>query len=209
VNDSTGVNRQARHEGQQATDSGTGSPVRLDALAADVAIARPDDRATVFRARVCGSLDVAYRRAAVLLGNRFEAEDAVHDAAERAWWAWGSLRDEARFDAWFGRILVNVCRDRLRRRRRVAVIEVRDAAVDAVDRSAGPQLDRLADRARIVDALAGLSADERVAVVLRYEADLTVPEIARLTGAREGTIKSRLHHALRKLRIALDEGGER
>jgi RNA polymerase sigma-70 factor (ECF subfamily) len=91
----------------------------------------------------------------------------------------------------------------------VAVIEVHQPANEAVDRSAGPQLDRVADRARLVDVLGGLSADERVAIVLRFEADLTVPEIARLTGTREGTVKSRLHHALRKLRIALEAGGDR
>jgi RNA polymerase sigma-70 factor (ECF subfamily) len=67
-------------------------------------------------------------------------------------------------------------------------------------------LDRVAERARMADALATLSADERVAVVLRYEADLTVPQIARVTSAREGTVKSRLHHALRKLRMTLEAG---
>jgi RNA polymerase sigma-70 factor, ECF subfamily len=184
-------------------------PMRVAALASDAVVARPDARAAAFRARMGTSLDEAYRRAAVLLGNRFEAEDAVHDAAEHAWRAWGSLRDERQFDAWFGRILINVCRDRLRRRRRVAVIEVHDGPVDAVDRSAGPQLDRVADRARLADMLAALSADERVAIVLRYEGDLTVPEIARLTGSRQGTVKSRLHHALRKLRIALEAGEDR
>lgn len=150
------------------------------------------------------ALDGAYRRAAVLLGDRFEAEDAVHDAAERAWRSWGSLRDPANFEAWFARILVNVCRDRLRRRRRVAVIEV--AAGTEVEDAAGQRhVDRLGDRGVLLDGLATLSADERIAIVLRFEADLTVPQIARLTGAREGTIKSRLHHALRKLRARLGE----
>jgi RNA polymerase sigma-70 factor (ECF subfamily) len=55
--------------------------------------------------------------AAVILGDPVEAEDATHDAALRAWERWGSLRDPDRFDAWFGRIVVNECRDRLRRRR--------------------------------------------------------------------------------------------
>jgi RNA polymerase sigma-70 factor, ECF subfamily len=209
VNDSAGVNRQEGREGRQSIEPRPAPALSAEVLASDLAISHTGERATAFRARIGGSLDVAYRRAAVLLGNRFEAEDAVHDAAERAWRSWGSLRDEGQFDAWFGRILVNICRDRLRRRRRVAIIEVHETAVDAIDGTAGPELDRVADRARIVDLLAGLSADERVAIVLRFEADMTVPEIARVTGAREGTVKSRLHHALRKLRMALDEGDER
>jgi RNA polymerase sigma-70 factor (ECF subfamily) len=49
--------------------------------------------------------------------------------------------------------------------------------------------------------------DERIVIVLRYEADLTVPSIANLTGVPEGTVKSRLHHALRKLRRSLEDAG--
>jgi RNA polymerase sigma-70 factor, ECF subfamily len=164
-----------------------------------------DDRATAFRALLDGALDDAYRRAAVILANRIEAEDAVHDAAERAWRSWGSLRDRQQFDAWFGRILLNVCRDRLRRRRRVAVVEVRGEPPDAEDEASTAAFRGVDDRARMLDALAVLSADERIAIVLRYEADLTVPEIARLTGTKEGTIKARLHRALGRLRDRLDE----
>jgi RNA polymerase sigma-70 factor (ECF subfamily) len=170
-----------------------------DALPAELSAPIPRARADAFRLLVGRSLDGAYRRAAVLLGNRFEAEDAVHDAAERAWRSWGSLRDPAQFEAWFGRILVNVCRDRLRRRRRVAVIEVREA-VEATDQTAERHVDGLGERARMLDLLAALSADERIAIALRYEADLTVPEIARLIGEPLGTVKSRLHNALKKLR---------
>jgi RNA polymerase sigma-70 factor, ECF subfamily len=181
--------------GQRRTDI-------VEPLAARLA-EQPMDRATAFRSLVDASLDSAYRRATVILGDRFEAEDAVHDAAVKAWRRWGELRDPARFEAWFGRILVNTCRDRLRTRRRIQLIEVRTAegggapgvggGIDAAD---------AADRVRRV--LATLAADERIAVALRYEADLTIPTIATLTGVPEGTVKSRLHHALRKLRASLE-----
>lgn len=181
--------------------------MNADALGADLVAPRTSARASAFRALMGGVLDDAYRRAAVLLGNRFEAEDAVHDAAERAWRSWGSLRDSAQFEAWFARILVNVCRDRLRKRRRVAVIEVSNEGIDAPDDRAERRAQALGDRARVLDVLARLSADQRISIVLRYEADLTVPQIARLTGAPEGTIKSRLHSALIKLRSELANEG--
>ena len=155
------------------------------------------------------SLDGAYRRATVILSNRFEAEDAVHDAAERAWRASGSLRDPDQFAAWFARILLNVCRDRLRQRRRVAIVMVPGDLPDVEDPSPALRVGSIGERARMIDALEVLSADERIAVVLRYEADLTVPSIARLIGAPEGTVKARLHHALRKLRRQLGEDGGR
>ena len=53
-------------------------------------------------------------------------------------------------------------------------------------------------------ALATLDADHRIPIVLRYVMDLTPAEIAIRTGEREGTIKSRLHYALRQMRAALE-----
>jgi len=164
------------------------------------------DRAVAFRTLVGTALDEAYHRATVLLGDRFEAEDAVHDAAEKAWRGWGGLRDPARFDAWFGRILVNTCRDRLRSRRRVQRIEV--GSVSTGERSGPSHGDRMAELDQLREALAVLGPDERIVVVLRFESDLTVPAIAALVGVPEGTVKSRLHHALRKVRAEL-EGAER
>jgi RNA polymerase sigma-70 factor (ECF subfamily) len=161
-------------------------------------------RADAFRRLLGDGLDRAYARAALILGDRFEAEDAVHDAAERAWRRWGSLRDGDRFEAWFGRILVNECRDRLRRRRHVALIEgpsdVGDPGTTPADRMAG-----IAERDRIRRAMTALSPDERIAIVLRYDADLTVPAVAALVGVPLGTVKSRLHAAHAKLRRALED----
>ena len=54
-------------------------------------------------------------------------------------------------------------------------------------------------------ALDALGADERLIVILRFHADLTVPAIAAAVGVPEGTVKSRLHHALGRLRVALEE----
>ena len=75
------------------------------------------DRADEFGALTERHLDGAYRLATVILGDSMEAEDAVHDAAIAAWRSWSSLRDPERFEAWFSRIVVNACRDRLRSRR--------------------------------------------------------------------------------------------
>jgi RNA polymerase sigma-70 factor (ECF subfamily) len=164
-----------------------------------------DARSTAFRLLVEPVLDDAYRRATVILANRTEAEDAVHDAAEKAWRSFASVRNAEQFEAWFARILLNVCRDRLRKRRRVALVEVGGEPVDREDATSTTALSSIDERGRVLDALSELSPDQRIAVVLRYESDLTVAEIARLTRTREGTIKSRLHHALRRLRGRLTE----
>ena len=118
----------------------------------------------------------------------------------------GSLREQDRFGAWFGRILVNICRDRLREkaRRPIAVRAVADTPTD--DRTTAVD-----DRLLLDDAFAALSPDHRVALALRYYADLPVEAIAELVGVPAGTVKSRIHVAVERMRDALgaDEGGSR
>jgi len=163
-----------------------------------------DPRAEAFRRLVGAELERAYGLATVILGDRFEAEDAVHDAAALAWSRWADLRDATRFDAWFGRILINACRDRLRRRRR-QVVEIVWSATEDAHPLVGDDSEAQALRDLVRRALKSLSPDERIAVVLRFEADLTVPAIGRLIGVPEGTVKSRLHHAISKLRAVIGE----
>ena len=88
-----------------------GEPVERGAARAQLRVVSPG--ADAFRRLVERQLDASYRLAAVILGDRVEAEDAVHDAAVAAWQGFAALRDPDRFDAWFRRILVNGCRDRV------------------------------------------------------------------------------------------------
>lgn len=170
-----------------------------------MSVTAADARAAAFRGLVEAELDRAYRLATVILGDRYDAEDAVHDAAEAAWRRWSDLRDEQRFQAWFGKIVVNACRDRLRRRRRRRLVEIPRLVVDKEHPMAPDAADALALRDVLRRAFEVLSPEERIVVVLRYEADLTVPRVAEIAGIPEGTAKSRLHHALRKLRAAIGE----
>jgi RNA polymerase sigma-70 factor (ECF subfamily) len=164
-----------------------------------------DLRADAFRRLVDRHLDDAYRLAGVILNDRIEAEDAVHEAAVAAWRGFADLRDPARFDAWFRRILVNECRDRLRDRSRRHVIDVTRELVEAEHPRIADASEATAARDTLSRALVALTPDEQVLVSLRFHADLTVPGIADVLGIPEGTVKSRLHHAMRRLRTALEE----
>ena len=170
-----------------------------------MSVTAADARAAAFRSLVESELDRAYRLATVILGDRYDAEDAVHDAAEVAWRRWSDLRDEQRFQAWFGKIVVNACRDRLRRSRRRRMVEIPRLVLDKEHPMAPDAADALALRDVLRRAFEVLSPEERIVVVLRYEADLTVPRVAEIAGIPEGTAKSRLHHALRKLRAVIGE----
>lgn len=159
---------------------------------------RAVDPAAEFSSRLDRSLDRSFRLAAVILGNRQDAEDAVEDAALRAWQHFTSLRDPDRFDAWFGRIVVNVCRDRLRQRRR------RPAALTIDPSSPFDPIAASIERAALYGALARLTPDHRAVVALHYLEGLTVDQIADRLGVRAGTVKSRIHYGVRELRVAYE-----
>jgi RNA polymerase sigma-70 factor (ECF subfamily) len=131
-----------------------------------------------------------------------EAQDATHDAAVKAWEHWDSLRDAERFDPWFQRILVNECRDRLRRRKLLT------PSPHMVNQGTGHAStdtgESLAERQVLAEALSALEPDQRIVIILRFYLGLDEQEIAARTGARVGTVKSRLHYALRALRAARD-----
>jgi RNA polymerase sigma-70 factor, ECF subfamily len=135
-------------------------------------------------------------------GDRVLAEDLLADTFERA------LRARRRFDrrkasekTWLYAIALNCLRDRLRRQGS----EQRALALLAVGAPAGSEggIERFADRDLLERGLAGLSEHEREAIALRFGAELTVPEIARVLGLPLTTVEGRVYRALRKLRQAL------
>lgn len=148
------------------------------------------------RALLLSRLNDAYRLATCILRDAAEAEDAVQEASLRAWAHRGSLRDPQKAEAWFSRIVVNVCRVELARRSRKPIIEEAEPIAGAADWSDA--------RDEVNRAVARLTPDEQVVVAMRFGRDLTVPQIAALTGVREGTVKSRLHNAQQHLRAALE-----
>ena len=155
--------------------------------------------ATDFVRLVQPELPGAYRLAGYLLRDATEAEDATQDALEKAWQAWPKLRETDRFSAWFDRIVVNVCRQRQRRSRVMPLVLGTLPEVAVVDGAAGR-----AERDALRRALDRLTPEHRAVVVLRHLEGRSIADIAARTGERQGTVKSRLHYALRELRSAYD-----
>jgi len=170
----------------------------LSRVGAGTIVQSKAERRAAFERFTQSRLERAYRLAGLVLRDPSEAEDAVHDAAVQAWLHWGELRDPERIDAWFDRILVNGCRARMRRRTIRPIVFADPPESPSRDDFAG-----IHERDVLHRALATLEADHRIVVVLRYVEDLAPAEIAARTGDREGTVKSRLHYALRELRAAL------
>jgi RNA polymerase sigma-70 factor (ECF subfamily) len=157
------------------------------------------------------------RTAMAIMGDEWEARDAVQDALVSAWRQLGSLRDPGAFDAWVTRILVNRCRHGLRRRSRLRAREVRVEAANEVARGAGAGASTAAadvagavvDRTTLERAFDRLSIDERTLLVLHHVEGRPVASIASVLGIPVGTAKSRLSSARRSLERALQREAAR
>ena len=147
----------------------------------------------------------SFRTACLILGNRADAEEAVQDAFLRAWRFRNSLSGVPSIRPWLYRVVVNSCYSKLR-----SEIPHRDRRADdgplahlpdPTDRGADPEL--RAERSEVAEtvlaALQRLPVSLRVPVILRYYADLSERDIALAIGRRQGTVKSRLHEARRRL----------
>jgi RNA polymerase sigma-70 factor (ECF subfamily) len=141
--------------------------------------------------RVVGSLELAG-------GLPGDAEDAAQEAFVKAMLRWRSVATMERPATWVYVVAVRALRRRLGRDRWVAEQQTGERAVT-------DQTEEVVTAAVISKALATLPARQRLAVVLRFHGDLTVPEIARAMRCSQGTVKSTLHAALGRLRVDLGD----
>jgi len=137
-----------------------------------------------------------------MLGDAAEAEDVAQEAMLRAWrqaprWTPG----QARFDTWLHRVGLNLCYDRLRRRREIAT----DVLPDGVDDGPAPDRGLLAAEtgARVEAALARLPERQREAIVLCHYQELGNTEAAALMEISVEALESLLSRGRRALRTAL------
>ena len=153
--------------------------------------------------------DVLFGTAVLMTGNRAIAEEQVQEALLSAWRGIRGFRRGNPVKPWLLRILVNAVLSQ-QRKRAVETVRFNGNGPEEHDYSSddpADTLDALENRLALRRAIAGLSPDHRRVVALRYFAGLTVPEVARALGVREGTVKSRLHRALAILRQQMDESG--
>jgi RNA polymerase sigma-70 factor, ECF subfamily len=136
-------------------------------------------------------------------GDRALAEDLLAETFEKAYRARRSFDPRRGGDrTWIYAIARNCMRDHARRR---GAEERALTRIAAGEPQSVYDLDRVEDRDVVYRALHRLSGEEREAIALRYGADLTVPEIASLTGEPLSTAEGRVYRALRKLRDELSE----
>jgi RNA polymerase sigma factor (sigma-70 family) len=157
---------------------------------------------------------IAFRTAYLIVGDAAEAEDAAQEAFVKAYRALDRFRDDTPLRPWLLTIVANEARNRRKASGRRATLALRAALASSRAPPVGPASGDAAPspeaavlaaerRARLVEAMAELRDEERLAVQCRYFLDLSEAEMADVLDCPRGTVKSRLSRGLAHLRERL------
>lgn len=134
-----------------------------------------------------------------LEGNKDDGDDLYQDALVKAWHSFGGLRRQESFKPWLYRIIVNIFKSKIRRRRWFGTS---DSSNELTEQSYNPS-PGLNARLWLERALRAVSADDKAIVMLFEIEGWSVSEIADMYDKPEGTIKSRLSRTRKKMRREL------
>lgn len=149
---------------------------------------------------------VAIREARRYLRTPHDVDEVVQEALVRAWRRRGTCHGADRMP-WMRQIARNEALRLLERRRRRSEFELLDdetLLAGVADEDAQEAEEGMLLRMEVEEVVGRLSVADRQLLALRYERDLTQPEVARMLGIPEGTVKIRLHRLRGRLRKALD-----
>ena len=178
----------------------------------DVELVRRAGRgdADAFDRLVAAKLAPSFRLARAIVGASGEAEDVVQEAFVSAWRGLPRLREPEKFDAWFGRILLNAARMSVRRRGSVTPISIDRHQETAMTSGHGelggadPGFEGIAASDALQRAIDRLSIDQRIILALHHLEDWPVTDVATFLGIPVGTAKWRLHSAREALGRAME-----
>lgn len=153
----------------------------------------------------------AYFTARKVLGNNEEAIDIVQDAYIVAFQRLEQLEDPSKFAPWFSAIVANKCRDYLKRKKPLLFSDIQEEApgIDWEDLALEGKPEQVLDHKETVRLVAqmieDLPEDQKLCIILFYRDELSVAEIAQALEVSEGTVKSRLNYARRKIKTSVEE----
>ena len=150
-----------------------------------------------FTRRVLECEQKMYRTAYCMLRNSTDCQDAVQEAIFAAWRKRDTLRDDSVFESWLMMILVNACRELLRRRKRRGEVELLDIYPMPESR----------DHA-LESAVRGLDEKLRIPVILRYVNGYSAQEVAQMMRLPYRSVLKRLRQAKDAMKITLKEASE-
>lgn len=167
----------------------------------------PDHEAALMQTLYDEHAAMLWRYALRLTGDRSRAEDVVQETLLRAWQHPEVTGDTERSPrAWLCTVARNMIIDERRSARFRNVVSSFDETT-APEQPTRDEVDTALDRMLIAEAMTQLSTEHRAVIERAYYRGWTTGQIAEDLGIAEGTVKSRLHYAVRALRLALQEMG--
>lgn len=152
-----------------------------------------------------------YRMAWTHMRHEQDALEAVQETVTRAYIQLKKLRDARFFSTWLIRILLNVCMDELKRRGRQAPSSMellQGIPEERVLYKQDKEGVSIEERLFLEHAVDRLEESEKQVILLKYYEDMTITDISDVLECPPGTIKTRLHRALNKLRNIMGKGSE-
>lgn len=152
---------------------------------------------------------IAFRTAYLITASAADADDAVQEAAVKAYRALGRFRAGKPFRPWFLAIVANEARNRRRsagRRERLALRAAEDPLSGGAVPSPEAAILEAEQREELLAAFEGLREEDRLAIACRYFLGLSEEETAAALDWRRGTVKSRTSRALDRLRARMEDG---
>lgn len=142
--------------------------------------------------------DALYKTAFAFLKNEHDAIEAIQEVTYRAYEKIHTVKEPQYIKTWLIRVMMNYCQDQLKKRKRYTSSEtLREIGAHANEA-----------KLEIEEAIASLSNAEQQLIFLKYYQNTKIKEIAEIERIPEGTVKSRLHKALKSLRTFLSEKGD-
>ncbi|MCL1854220.1 MAG: sigma-70 family RNA polymerase sigma factor [Clostridia bacterium] len=152
---------------------------------------------------------MVYRHCLHMLERPADAEDAAQETMLRAYRSISRFAGSSGVATWLFRIAHNTCLDMYRkpqrRKENVSVEQLREAGFEPEASLENPEDHYLrnADSQQLLAAIAKLPQDQRLLLNLRYGQGMSYEELARATGLRDGTVKSKLNRAKARLHVLL------
>ena len=151
-----------------------------------------------YMARVRAMEGRLYRIAQAMLWRDADCADAIQEAVFRGWMKKGQINEPAYFETWLIRILINQCKDVLRRRKRDPL---------PLDIETG-QEDRLYEDVHLRACLKRLPEEYRIPLLLHHLEGYSIRDVAKMLCLPEKRVTARLYRARKALRALLDGGDD-
>lgn len=138
-----------------------------------------------------------FRIAYSIVSNKEDAEDALHEAYALATTNFGKLKDINFFETWFYRILINTCRQVLKKRKAYCENTQENIGVSDV------HFNNIENKVYLEELIKPLNIEQKQVLILKYVEGHSIKEISGILDIPKGTVKSRLFNAIDKVRERL------